>query len=44
MLVGLLVIILCLIQPDGVIKLLAEPARRLVLGNSRKGAKVNGAA
>jgi branched-chain amino acid transport system permease protein len=44
MLVGLLVIILCLLQPDGVIKLLAEPTRRLILGNSRKGAKVNGAA
>lgn len=36
MLLGLLVIILCLLQPDGVIKLLAQPASRFLFGERIK--------
>ncbi len=43
MLVGLLVIILCLLQPDGIIKLLRQPAERFMFGETgKKGAVVDG--
>lgn len=44
MLVGLLVVILCALQPDGVIKLLGPPANRLLSGKrSKKGVAAYGA-